>query len=156
MRKIIIALAFCFVSIVPMVAQDQLKMEIKEEKKPAVYIDGIQYDHAIFDLLDQSKIATVNVIKNEKAAQEYDAPNGVILITTKKASKKAASVEGNDQSIITGEEDPMVIIDGKISTKAVLSSMSPDTIATINILKGQAAIDQYNAPNGVILVHTKE
>lgn len=156
MRKIIIALAFCCVSIVPMTAQDNLKIEIKEEKKPAVYIDGIQYDHAIFALLDQSKIATVNIIKNEKAAQEYDAPNGVILITTKKASEKADFAEDEGLPIEAEDKDPMVMIDGKVSTKAVLHSMSPDTIATINILKGQVAIDQYNAPNGVILVQTKK
>ena len=138
-----------------MLAQDKLKVELKEAKKPHVYIDGKKYDYSIFDLLDQSKIESVNIIKDEEALEEYNAPNGVILIKTKSASEQPVSADEKGLHIKSSYKDPLVIIDGKVSNKATLSFLSPANIESINVLKGQLAIDLYKASNGVIMVKTK-
>jgi len=53
--------------------------------------------------------------------------------------------------------EPLVIIDGMPSTTAALGKMSPDRIASVQVVKSQAALDQYgeSGRNGVILVTTK-
>ena len=147
---LIVTCIFCF-SASHILAQDKLNVELKDAPKPDVYIDGKKYDPDIFDLLDQSKIESVNVIKDEKALKEYNAPNGVIIIKTKKATQQMVAVNKKE---ITNT-DPVVIIDGEISDRETLSKLSADDIETIDVFKGQMAIDKYNAPNGAVVVKTK-
>jgi hypothetical protein len=49
-----------------------------------------------------------------------------------------------------------VVINEKVSDKVTLEKLSPEDIATIEIVKGEKAIQQYNAPNGAVIVKTKE
>ena len=64
--------------------EDRLDIKIHEDSKADVYIDGKKYDSAILNLLDSDKIATIDVLKGEKAIAKYNAPNGVIIVTSKK------------------------------------------------------------------------
>lgn len=153
---------FCF-SASPFLAQDKIHVELKDAK-PDIYIDGKKYGYEIYDLLDQDKIATVNVLKGEWAKAEYNAPNGVILITTKKAAQKAnkqkdspIDVEEDSKVRIRSEDgtEPIIIIDGKVADRKTLSKLSPKDIESIDVLKGEKALKKHNAPNGVIIVNTK-
>lgn len=155
MKNLLIIICIFCLSTTHLFAQDNLRVELKDAPEPDIYIDGKKYDQAIFDLLDQSKIESVNVIKGEQAITEYNAPNGVIIIKTKKAAQQIIAIDENELKIADGEKDPIFIIDGKVSNKDRLSNLSPDDIESIEVLKGAKAIDQYNAPNGVIIVKTK-
>ena len=155
MKKILIVTCVFYLSTSNILAQDKLKVELKEAPKPDIYIDGKKYDHDIFDLLDQSKIESVNVIKDEKALKEYNAPNGVIIIKTKKAAQQIVTVDEKEVNVTDSDKDPVIVIDGKISNRETLSKLAPDDIETIDVLKGQAAIEKYNAPNGAVIVKTK-
>ena len=157
MKSVIIIVSLVFISSFPMSGQDNLKMELKDDLKPHLYIDGKKYDHDIFDLLDQSKIATVNVIKDDQAHIKYNAPNGVILVTTKKAAaERIVEVDKKEIRINSSDKDPLIVIDGEISDRATLSKLSPDDIATIDVIKGEKAMEQYEAPYGVVVVKTKK
>ncbi len=136
-------------------AQDNIHVKVKDAPEPDIYIDGKKYDYAIFELLDQSKIESVNVIKHERAIEEYNAPNGVVIIKTKKADQQITVDDDIKIKSRNGDEDPVIIMDGKVSNKEELSKVSPHDIASIDVLKGKKAIDEYNAPNGVIIVKTK-
>ena len=125
--------------------REEIKIKIKNGAEPDVYIDGKKYDYAIVELLDQSKIKTVEVIKDKQALKEYNAPNGVILIKSVKTSKKM-DIEG----------DPVIYIDGKKANKEQLSQLSPDGIESINVFKGEVAAEKYDAPGGAIIVVTKK
>ena len=156
MKNILMLTCVLLFSITQTYGQDKLKIELKDDPKPDVYIDGKKYDHEIFELLDQDKIESVNVIKGEQAEKEYNAPNGVILIKTKKGSIK---IEKDDKIVIKnkdGDKNPIFIIDGKSSNKEVLEKLSPDDIESIEVVKGEKAIEKYNAPNGVIIIKTKK
>ena len=153
-NTLLIAVIFCLSS-APVFAQDNLKVKIKDPK-PDIYIDGKKYDHDILEFLDQNKIESVNVIKDEKALKKYNAPNGVILITTKKASEQISNDIEKEVFTTEDNKNPIFIIDGKVSTKETLSKLSPDDIEKIEVVKGQKAIDDYAAPNGVIIVKTKK
>ena len=51
---------------------------------------------------------------------------------------------------------PVVILDGKIVSQEVMDKLSPDSIKSINVVKGEKALKEYNAPNGVIIITSKK
>lgn len=132
--------------------KDGLIVKVKDGKQPDVYIDGKKYDSEILELLDQDKIESISVIKEEQAIKEYNAPNGVILIKTKKEESKI-TLRGDVQ--ISGD-GPKFIIDGEVSDQKTLEKISPDDIHSITVIKDEKAVKEYNAPNGVILITTKK
>ena len=136
---------------------------VNEELKPAVYIDGIKYDARIVDLLDKDKIASIDVIKGEVALKKYNAPHGVILITSKQSADNEfidhETLEDSEVKVkdtIDPTKQPVYIIDGKVSSRQDLEKLSPDQIEKINVIKGAAALKNYDAPHGVVEVTTKK
>ncbi len=129
--------------------QERLIVKVKQEGKPEIYVNGKKFDFPI-EIIDQSKIESISVLKNELAIKEYNAPNGVILIKTKNTKE---SSNFNTSGI---KENPMIIVDGKVTDKKVLEKLSPDNIESINIIKDKQAMKKYNATNGVIIVTTKK
>ena len=138
------------------IAQGDLEIALKDAPKPDIYIDGKKYDFEIFELLDQSKIESVNVIKDEQAAEKYNAPNGVIIIKTKKAAEQEVTVDEDGVKVRPSDKHPMVFIDGKESNQDALSKLKPENIESIEVLKGDKAVEEYNAPNGVVIVTMKK
>lgn len=154
-------------------SQESLHIKVKDDVKPDIYINGKKYDFEILELLDDDKIESMAVVKGEQAIKEYGAPNGVILITAKKKTDSSMTIKstGNskDQSnnstiTIRGtgtnasstSDSPMIIIDGKVSSKDHLEKMSSDDVHSIEVLKGDEAMEKYNAESGVIVVTTKK
>jgi hypothetical protein len=133
--------------------QTKISFKIKEHSKADIYVDGKKFDFDIA-LLDQTKIASVAVIKGAQALKDYNAPNGVLLIETIKSgdSNEASSLFATKNI----DEQPLVIIDGTVSTQAMLKDLSPADIEHIIIWKGKKAIEKYNAPNGVVDITTKK
>jgi TonB-dependent SusC/RagA subfamily outer membrane receptor len=56
---------------------------------PILFIDGVRKDESALKSLDRSRIESVNVLKGSAAVEQYgaDATNGVIVVTTKAASR---------------------------------------------------------------------
>lgn len=134
--------------------QEKLHVRLKDSIKPDIYIDGKKYDYVVLEWLDQNKIESISVIKDERALKEYNAPNGVLLIETKKKTES-----DNSKIMIRGVEntnEPVIIIDGKVSSKENMKEVSPDDIESISVIKGEEAIKKYNAPNGAILITLKK
>ncbi|MFC0875855.1 hypothetical protein ACE01N_04635 [Saccharicrinis sp. FJH2] len=140
--------------------QEKLQIKLKTDADPDFYIDGVKYDAKIFNLLDPNKIESVSVFKGEQALEKYNAPNGVVLITTKLAAKTDSAKTAKNIKIKgygnTDKKEPMIIIDGETSTQDALTKLNPDKIKSINVFKDKAAIKKYNAPEGVIIVETKK
>lgn len=129
---------------------ENLFVKLKDGAKPHIYVDEKKFDFPL-ELIDQSKIASVFVIKDAKKLEKYNSPNGVVLITTKmKAESGGAKLKQEEDAL------PMVIIDGKLSEKAALETIAPENIESVNVVKGEQAIKKYNAPNGVIIIKTKK
>jgi TonB-dependent SusC/RagA subfamily outer membrane receptor len=53
---------------------------------------------------------------------------------------------------------PLIVIDGVIRSEMNLNEISPNTIESINVLKGESALSLYpqNGQNGVIQITTKK
>lgn len=156
MKNILIITCVLLIPISYINAQDDLKVKLKETLKPDIYIDGKKYDYEIFDLLDQSKIESMNVIKGEQAKKEYNAPNGVIVIKSIKAPQQTITVKAKSGEVIDVDKQPLYIINGKISDSETLAKLSPEDIESIEVFKGQKAIEEYNAPNGAVIIKTKK
>ncbi len=155
MKSILAVTCIILFSTFHVFGQDEIKVELKDAPKPDIYIDGVKYAYDIFDLLDQSKIESVQVVKDERALKDYDAAHGVILITTKKAAKQTVTIDEQGVKIADGSKNPVFILDGKIADRDKLAELSPDDIETIEVVKGQKAIDEYQALNGVVIVKTR-
>jgi hypothetical protein len=136
--------------------EEKLYFKVKEGAKPAIYVDGKKFNFPI-ELIDQTRIQSMSVLTNENAVKLYNEPNGVILITTKTIANINASefrVEA-DKSLFLKNE-PIVILDGKVTTQEILKKLNPDNIESVDVVKGEKALKEYNAPNGVIIIVTKK
>ncbi len=135
--------------------KEKIFVKLKDDVKPDIYVDGKKFDFPM-ELLDQSKIASIFVVKGEQALKKYNSSNGVILIKTKKTSDINVSeikIKSNDNN--TGKDKPKIIIDGKIVSKNNLDALKPDQIEKMEVIKGEQAIKKYNSPGGVIIITTK-
>lgn len=163
MKKIVCTAIIILFSITVIQAQkkenkenkENLLVKLQEGVKPLIYVDGRIFDFPM-ELIDQSKIASVMVVKKQEALKKYNAPNGVVLIKTKEAASfNFSDIKLKDDQKIGGENGPKVLINGKVSDKKTLKKLNPDQIEKMKIIKGKQAIKKYNAPNGVILITTK-
>lgn len=135
--------------------QEKLRIELKDGVKPEVYVDGVKFNFPI-DLLDVDKIESVNVLKDDRAIKEYNAKNGVVLITTKKNAIPSESSETMIKDVEAPQTTPVIIINGKKTEQKSLKKLDPDDIESIKVLKDEAALKKYNTTIGVILVTTKK
>lgn len=58
----------------------------------------------------------------------------------------------------TVDKDPLILVNGTITTKAEMKQLDPNIIENVSVLKGKSAISIYGekGKNGVILIETKE
>jgi len=129
-------------------------VKVKDGAKPDIYVDGKKFDFPM-ELIDKEKIESVTVLKGEEALKEYNAKNGVVLITTKEklVIKEKIKIKTTDDGIYEG---PLIIIDGNESTEVILKELDPDDIENIKVIKDEQALIKYNSANGVIIITTKK
>lgn len=102
------------------------------------------------DALESKPITTV------VQALQGAAPN---LIIQQQSSEPGAQLNINIRGIGTlGDNSPLVVIDGIPSNSGVLSSLNPNDIESVSVLKDAASSAIYGSrsANGVLLVTTKQ
>ncbi len=91
-------------------------------------------------------------------------PNAIQALSGKVAGLQINSEYEANQKItlrgdksITGENNALVVIDNAISNSSILAQLPPETIKSVNVLKGAQATSLYGSQggNGVIVVTTK-
>lgn len=116
---------------------------IKGQEQPLFFVGEDQAPLAVFSgVRDSTQVHSKVVIRLDSLA---DAPSGI-------ASKSATWVAFSDAK-------PLVVIDGQIQPEGFdVEKIQPDTIATINVLKGPVALEKYGAAgaDGVIVIVTKK
>jgi hypothetical protein len=132
---------------------EKVVIKAKDDPKPDIYVDGKKFDFPL-ELIDTDIIESISVFKGEKALTEFNAPNGVVFIKTKiEIDTVSSKIEINNN---IDDKAPLIIIDGNVADMESLKKISPDNIDNINVVKGEQAIEEYSAPNGVIIVTTKK
>ena len=165
MKKLLFAVLVMFLSVFTVQAQkeeakketkDNIYVKIKDGTNPIIYVNGKVFDFPM-ELIDQTKIASVMVVKKQEALKKYNAPDGVILIQTKDFADYTFSDEKIRRKLKVGaKNEPIVIIDGKVADRKTLDKLSPNIIDKMEVIKGDKAIEKYDAPNGVIIITTKK
>lgn len=124
-----------------------------QNNQPLYILDGKVLDRTPSpDDLSPKNIASVEVLKNESATILYGekGKNGVIIITSK--NKNTGTQIRNTGTAGT----PLIVIDGGISDKK-MDDIKPETIQSINVLKGDMALKKYGitGDRGVLEVTLK-
>jgi len=153
-----------------------------DDNPPIFVIDGKIMKKENMKKLDPKSIKSINVLKGEKATKKYGkkGKNGVIEITTKiikvdsdKKGTKFIIKRIDDDKIIDLDNSnnknifvlktsdgtsPIFVIDGKEIKKEKFEKINPNTIKSINVIKGEKATKKYGVKgkNGVIEITTKK
>ena len=134
---------------------DSLVVGSTSDKNPPIYfVDGKEFKGDI-STISSDVIKSISVLKDQNAIDIYGekGKNGVVLIKTKKAYGAAkVDVRGFDN-----KNKPLVFVDNK-EYKDDISTISPDSIESVSVFKGESAIEKYGkkGKNGVVLVTTKK
>ena len=107
---------------------------------PIIYKDGLLLENTKLEDIDPKTIESMSVLKDEMAIKKYGekGKNGVIEITT--------------------TEKPLYVVDGTIMKGNNLEDIDPNTIGSIDVLKGETATKLYGdqGKNGVVSIHLKK
>jgi BlaR1 peptidase M56 len=131
---------------------------IQGKRSPLFVVDGVPEPAGWSkDSIFPADISSLEVIKGEEAFRLFGEKgiNGVVAITTKALQRKIP-----EKTFITTESPvphPLFVIDGKEVEKAMLDTLNPDRIRSINVLKDKTALAQYGEKgrNGVVLIQLK-
>ena len=92
------------------------------------------------------------------AMQALQGASANLIIQQKNMNPNDNSMSINIRGVSTmGNNDPLIVIDGLISSTGTLNNLNPNDIESVSVLKdaGSAAIYGSRSANGVILVTTK-
>jgi TonB-linked SusC/RagA family outer membrane protein len=83
---------------------------------------------------------------------------GLQINNTGNGVKSGSKITLRANRSITGNNDALIIIDGAISTAGFLGTLPPESIESVNVLKGAQGAALYGADgvNGVLIVSTKK
>jgi TonB-dependent SusC/RagA subfamily outer membrane receptor len=119
-----------------------------EKKDPLIIIDG-KITNTDIDEIDPIKIESINVLKDQDAIDSYGVLGkyGVLVVVTKDYVKPDATKDQKPEALI--------LLNGKPYTSGI-NSIDPNTIESVNVIKGQGATAVYGeaGENGVIFVTT--
>jgi TonB-dependent SusC/RagA subfamily outer membrane receptor len=125
------------------------------KKDPLYIIDG--KTEMSLQELDPKTIESLTILKDASTIALYgkEAANGVIVITTKKATSSAAKVVLRGTNAYS--KDPLFVVDGEVKEHTSLHDFDPNNIQSITVLKDASAIALYGAEaaKGVVIIETK-
>lgn len=100
---------------------------------------------------------------NQAAAQSVTQAligkvSGLQINTTSSGVNSSSKILLRGFRSISGDTNPLVVIDGAIATMTVFNQLPPDVVENINVIKGQqgAALYGSQGSNGVLVVTTKK
>ena len=142
----IIAIAICIAGAVNAQTEPISRLlNAHTSNTPLIIVDGNELEGSL-NSLNPKTIASITVLKDKSTIEQYGekGKNGVIIITTKLFQAEKL-------------DTPLILVDGE-EFEGDISSISPESIESITILKNQSAVEQYGEKgrNGVVVVTTKK
>ncbi len=143
----------------------QIKGNDSTQKQPLIILDGKVQPAGSMNQINPNSIESIDVLKDKSATVLYGeaGKNGVILIKSKSNIANESSSPSNYgvkiMSSSTKGIDPKVkyYIDGILSDSAGMAKIDPSSIARVDVLKGEKAVEKYGAEAsyGVVQITTK-
>jgi TonB-dependent SusC/RagA subfamily outer membrane receptor len=131
------------------------KTKVINTNNGKVYVTSDSNDNEVIELIldnvtDETQKETIIINGKVKKSFEINDDKHEEIISKKNADRIYISGNGN--------KNPLYIIDGKEVSKDVLIELKPDSIESIEVLKGQQATEAYGAKgiDGVIVIKTKK
>lgn len=136
-----------------------LKEDVKALDEVVVIGYGTRQRKSITGAVDQvgSDVFENRPVSNAMTALQGASAN--LIIQQKNMNPNDNSLNINIRGVSTmGNNDPLIVIDGLISSSNTLNNINPSDIENVSVLKdaGSAAIYGSRSANGVILVTTKK
>ncbi|WP_300688670.1 SusC/RagA family TonB-linked outer membrane protein [Chryseobacterium sp.] len=115
----------------------------------------------------QDAVVTSNKVVGAAELNQAASPNlsqalvskvsGLQINTTTSGVNPSTKILLRGFRSITGDTNPLVVIDGVVSTLTVFNQLPPDVVENVNVIKGQQGSALYGSQgsNGVIVVTTK-
>ena len=105
--------------------------------------------------LNEEQLSKKNVTNVETMLQNAAAGVVVSLASTNPSEKIRVRVRG--ESSLTGENEPLYVVDGVPVSSDVLNTIAPGDIASMDVLKDASAAAIYGSrgANGVVIITTK-
>jgi len=137
----------------------RLKEDVQKLDEVVVIGYGSRERRNLTGAIDQANAKSISdrPVGNAMQALQGLSPN--LIIQQKSMNPMDNQMNLNVRGVSTmNNNDPLIVIDGLISTTATLNSLNPNDIENVTVLKdaGSAAIYGSRSSNGVILVTTKQ
>jgi TonB-dependent SusC/RagA subfamily outer membrane receptor len=124
-----------------------------------ISVDTVTYK-TVTDNKTNSNVSTMIIRMNDdKIVEEAKKdPKTLTVTTTDKDGKKTITFVQKHEEKTTLPKDVLYIIDGKEMESGSMKDIDPNTIKSINVLKGETALKLYGekGKNGVIEITTKK
>lgn len=124
-----------------------------QQKEPLYILDGKEISSAEMKTINTDNIKAVNVLKDESAIKKYGEKGryGVVEISTKSNSEETASL------LKVQVSEPVFFLNGKTITKEQVDRLDKTSIESIDVLKGEKAVEKYGekAKNGAVEIKLK-
>lgn len=119
-----------------------------------IYICGMRGDLSI---ISNIPISQPEIVKVDSVNFRYKSPELNILPTKRDTSVKPVTIKIRCMKTLTDDDNPLIVIDGVPLEKNSLSSINPNDIESIDILKAATASALFGcrAARGVIIITTK-
>ena len=144
-------------------ASVNVKAQARQQAAPLYIVNGEAVPETFnINSINPDHIATVNVYKGDNATEVYGekGKNGVVVINLKKGEEETqGQVSDGMSGELSDNPDILYVLNGKVMDASFKSGdLDPHDIESINVLKGQSAIEKYGekATEGVIEIITKD
>ena len=146
----------------------QTKINVKLVEGGAIKLDDVMITGALGNRKKKDAMTSSAQVVSNKELMTASNPNavqslagkvsGLQINTTNNGANPSTSITLRGQRTITGNNQALVVIDGAISSAAILQQLPPDIIMNMSVLKGVqgAALYGEQGSNGVIVVTTKK
>ncbi len=136
----------------------------KGSPQPIYIVDGVILPEGKgIENIDPALIKEINVLRDGSALTIYGdkAKDGVVLVKTKNNIVADESISMSASKIVISnikDIKSLIIVDGAEATKEKLSSINPELIKSISVLKDKSATTLYGekGKDGVIIVTTRK
>jgi uncharacterized protein (TIGR02231 family) len=120
-------------------------LRYQEEGKDYNYYRGNGYSYRDGDV----KSNAIQSLEGKVAGLQIESAMGI---------KKETKIVLRGARSTTGDNQALVVIDNLISNAEIMSQLPPETIKSVNVIKGQQGVALYGeqGSNGVIIVTTKK
>ncbi|NND15308.1 MAG: M56 family metallopeptidase, partial [Eudoraea sp.] len=139
-----------------------IRMGDGDDKKIKIIVDGEEIDEEEYEKMKGENKVIKKTIKVKTSKGDKEDKN-VFIMKDSDDEHDIEIIEGDGSGFMFIDTDgdgeaPLIIIDGKESTREDLEKLGSKNIATINVLKGNAAEKKYgkDAKNGVVEVVSKK